>query len=151
LIEKIKKQLNFELIKCKFVERDNLIFLDIEINSPVMDDIVKKTKIISSILDEIDENNNYYLNVYSSGIEKNINISDIKNHIQKNIKIFLIKQHLNKTLYEGELIEVGEESIKIKINFKGCFRKIEFQKKNIQKLSESIKIKQKLKKEKNYE
>lgn len=150
MIEKLKKRIDFELVDCKFVERDKLMFLDIEIDSPKINELEIKSKIISNILDEIDtSDNNYYLNVYSSGIEKKIDINDMDNHLGKNIKIYLENQYLNNNLFEGELLEVSETSIKLKINMKGCFRKIEFPKHNIKELNESIKLTKSKKDKKN--
>lgn len=141
MIEKLKEKLEFELIECKFIERDNLLFLDIEINCPTMKEIEHKSKIISNILDEIDNSEKiYYLNIYSSGVEKEIKLNEIENYVEKNIKISLINQYLNSNYFEGELIEISDESIKMKINIKGCFRKLEFRKDNIKQLNESIKL-----------
>ncbi len=145
MIEQLKKKLNFPLIDCKFSKRDNLLFLDIEIDCPIMDDIHAKSKVISDIIDEIDTSDNkYYLNVYSSGAEKNIDFLNINEYIGKYVQIVLINQQFNKLLFEGELIKVEEELVILKINMKGCFRKIEFQNSNIKQFKQSIKTKKEI-------
>lgn len=148
LIEKLKKKIDFNLLECKFVERNNLTFLDIEIDYKNLNEVEEKSKIISDILDEIDNNEKqYYLNVYSSGAEKNINWEDVNNFYEKYIQVILIKPYLNSNSFEGELIDIQEESLKLLVNLKGCFRKLEFQKSNIKELKQSIKL---TKKEKEY-
>ncbi|MDK2819608.1 MAG: hypothetical protein KFW07_02105 [Mycoplasmataceae bacterium] len=148
MIEKLKKKIDFNLLECKFVERNNLTFLDIEIDYKNLNEVEEKSKIISDILDEIDNNEKqYYLNVYSSGAEKNINWEDVNNFYEKYIQVILIKPYLNSNSFEGELIDIQEESLKLLVNLKGCFRKLEFQKSNIKELKQSIKL---TKKEKEY-
>lgn len=141
MIEKLKKKLDFELLDCKFSRRDNLDFLDIKLNYSTLVEIEEKSKIISNILDEIDTSNKeYYLNIYSPGAEKNINFKDLSDYIKKNIQIFLINPHLDNYWFEGELIEINDDSIVLIINMKGCFRKIKFLISNINKIKKSIKV-----------
>jgi ribosome maturation factor RimP len=93
LIEELKKKLDFPLLECKFTNRDNLLFLDIEIDYPTMGEIQAKSRIISDIIDEIDTSDKeYYLNIYSSGAEKDIVLSELKNYLEKFIQIYLEKQ-----------------------------------------------------------
>ncbi len=145
MIEQLKKRLDFPLIDCKFSTRDNALFLDVEIDCPIMDEIQAKSKIISDIIDEIDTSGNkYYLNIYSSGAEKNIDFLNLNEYIGKYIQIVLINQQFNKLLFEGELIKIEEEFIILKVNMKGCFRKIEFQNSNIKQFKQSIKTKKEI-------
>ncbi|MGL6125174.1 MAG: hypothetical protein ACRC1F_01640 [Metamycoplasmataceae bacterium] len=142
LIEKLRKRLDFELLDCKFSNRDNLNFLDIEINYSTLSEIEEKSRIISKILDEIDEDytKEYYLNIYSPGVEKEIKFEDLDNYINEYIKISLIVPHLNSYVFEGELIKIGLESICMRINMKGCFRKIDFKIENIESIKKSVKV-----------
>ena len=142
------QKLDFELLNCQFSKRDNLLFLDIEIDSPTLKEIENKSRIISNALDEIDKTNKeYYLNIYSSGAEKNIDLKNISNYLEKHIQIILIKPMLDNNLFEGQLIEINENFIKMRINMKGCFRKLDFQHSNIKQIKQSIKL-TKTKKEK---
>ena len=144
MIDKLMRKLDFKLLNCQFSKRDNLLFLDIEIDSPTLVEIEKKSKIISNILDEIDQTDKeYYLNIYSSGTEKNIDWENIHDYLEENIKIKLINPSLDSHDFEGTLIEVNESSIKMKINMKGCFRKLEFQNSNIKQFKQSIKLNKK--------
>ncbi len=145
MIEELKKKLDFPLLECKFTNRDNLLFLDIEIDYPTMGEIQAKSRIISDIIDEIDTSDKeYYLNIYSSGAEKDIVLSELKNYLEKFIQIYLEKQQHDNIWFEGELLEVKEDSILMKINMKGCFRKIEFLNSNIKQFKQSIKQKKEL-------
>ena len=144
MIDKLMRKLDFKLLNCQFSKRDNLLFLDIEIDSPTLVEIEKKSKIISNILDEIDQTDKeYYLNIYSSGTEKNIDWENIHDYLEENIKIKLINPILDSHDFEGTLIEVNESSIKMKINMKGCIRKLEFQNSNIKQFKQSIKLNKK--------
>lgn len=141
MIEELKKKINFSLLECKFVKRNNLTFLDIEVDFKNLNELEEKSKIISNILDEIDiSDKQYYLNVYSSGAEKNINWEEIHNFLKKNIQVILMQPYLNRNLFEGELIHIQENSLKLLVNLKGCFRKLQFEKSNIKQIKQSIKL-----------
>ncbi|MGL5732973.1 MAG: hypothetical protein ACRCXE_02810 [Metamycoplasmataceae bacterium] len=141
MLEELRKRLDFELLDCKFSRRDNLDFLDIEINYSTLAEIEEKSKIISNILDEIDKSDKeYYLNIYSPGAEREIEFQELENYINKYIKITLKNQQLNNTIFDGELLEIGEESLKLKVNIKGCIRKIDFKISNIKNINKSIKV-----------
>ncbi|MGL4251988.1 MAG: hypothetical protein ACRDCJ_00540 [Metamycoplasmataceae bacterium] len=141
MLEKLRKRLDFELLDCKFSRKDNLDFLNIEIDYSTLAEIEEKSKIISKILDEIDKSDKeYYLNIYSPGAEREIKFQNLENYINKNIKITLKNQQLNNTIFDGELLEINEDSLKLKVNMKGCIRKIDFQILNIKKINKSIKV-----------
>ncbi|MGL5205739.1 MAG: hypothetical protein ACRC7B_02380 [Metamycoplasmataceae bacterium] len=141
MLEELRKRLDFKLMDCKFSRRDNIDFLDIEIDYSTLAEIEEKSKIISKILDEIDKSDKeYYLNIYSPGAEREIDFQHLRNYINDNIKITLINSQLNNTIFEGELLEINEESIKLKVNIKGCIRKIDFQISNIKNINKSVKF-----------
>ncbi|MGL5617739.1 MAG: hypothetical protein ACRCWU_01635 [Metamycoplasmataceae bacterium] len=141
MLEELRKKLDFELLDCKFSRRDNLNFLDIEINYSTLAEIEEKSKIISNILDEIDTSDKeYYLNIYSPGAERVIEFQDLENHINNHIKITLKNHKLNNTIFDGELLKISEESLKLKVNIKGCIKKIDFQISDIKNINKSIKV-----------
>ncbi|MGL5520373.1 MAG: hypothetical protein ACRDBR_02995 [Metamycoplasmataceae bacterium] len=142
MFKKLIEKLEFNINKISFETRDNLLFLDIEIEDTSLEEIVKKTKIISSILDEIDfSKENYFLNVFSPGIEKEIPWENLSKVIGKNIFIGLRENIFNSLSFEGELLEFDSEKLKLKINKKGLITKKEFYKKHILYIKESIKVK----------
>lgn len=137
----LKKHIPFEVLHIGFSNKAGFKFLDIELPDKDLDTIQKKTLVISKILDEIDSDiENYYLNVYSSGTEKNIKINDIDKYLNCYIMINLHKHQLNKNCWEGMLININDESITIQINNKGRFQKLIILKSNIKDIKITAKL-----------
>ncbi|MBD5423376.1 MAG: hypothetical protein HDR43_02685 [Mycoplasma sp.] len=149
MIDELKKRLNFEVNSIQFVNRDGYKFLDIELPESKLNVIEEKTKIISKILDEIDDGtiDNYYLNVFSSGTEKEIDLKNIDLFINNNLLIKTTKPYLEKQEWEGILVSNDLSNITLKINNKGRMQKLKINKTDIN----FIKTTAKFKKEKYYE
>ncbi|MGL5308903.1 MAG: hypothetical protein ACRC9F_02525, partial [Metamycoplasmataceae bacterium] len=140
MLEELREKLDFELLDCKFSRRDNLDFLDIKINYSTLAEIEEKSKIISNLLKEIDKSDKeYYLNIYSPGAERKILFQNLVHYINENINITLIHQRFNCNKFDGKLLEIEEKTIKMKVNIKGCIRKIDFELSNIKNINETIK------------
>lgn len=132
MFQELKKRLNFEINSIQFVERDGLRFLDIELPDTQLSEIENKSKIILGIIDEINPNEeNYYLNIYSSGTEKEIELKNINLFLEKNLLIKITKQYLDKTEWEGILVESLPNEIVLKINNKGRIQKLKVKKVDI--------------------
>ncbi|WP_022935274.1 ribosome assembly cofactor RimP [Mesomycoplasma moatsii] len=141
MIQKLKKRINFEVNLIEFVKRDGLNFLDIELPDTNLKSIEEKTKLISNIIDEIDKtNDNYYLNVFSSGTEKEIKLKDINLFIGKYLSIKSSKQYFEKNDWEGDLLENINEHIILKINNKGRIQKLQIEKKYIVYIKTTAKL-----------
>lgn len=141
MFQELKKRLNFEINSIQFVERDGLRFLDIELPDTKLSEIEYKSKIISNIIDEINPNEeNYYLNIYSSGTEKEIELKNINLFLEKNLLIKITKQYLDKTEWEGILIESLPNEIVLKINNKGRIQKLKVKKEDIYYVKTTAKL-----------
>lgn len=141
MIQELKKRINFEVNLIEFVKRDGLNFLDIELPDTNLKSIEEKTKLISNIIDEIDKtNDNYYLNVFSSGTEKEIKLKDINLFIEKYLSIKSSKQYFEKNDWEGDLLENTNEHIILKINNKGRIQKLQIEKKYIVYIKTTAKL-----------
>ena len=141
MIQELKKRINFEVNLIEFVKRDGLNFLDIELPDINLKSIEEKTKLISNIIDEIDKtNDNYYLNVFSSGTEKEIKLKDIDLFIGKYLSIKSSKQYFEKNDWEGDLLENTNEHIILKINNKGRIQKLQIKKKYIVYIKTTAKL-----------
>lgn len=141
MIQELKKRINFEVNLIEFVKRDGLNFLDIELPDTNLKSIEEKTKLISNIIDEIDKtNDNYYLNVFSSGTEKEIKLKDINLFIGKYLSIKSSKQYFGKNDWEGDLLENTNEHIILKINNKGRIQKLQIEKKYIVYIKTTAKL-----------
>ena len=132
MISKLKQKIDFEIKSIQFVNRDGFKFLDIELPDTDLETIEFKSKIISKIIDEIDDSNEmYYLNVFSSGTEKEIKLDNINFYINEYILIETSKHYLEKQKWEGDLIENNQDHIILKINNKGRFQKLKILKQDI--------------------
>ena len=132
MISKLKQKIDFEIKSIQFVNRDGFKFLDIELPETDLETIEFKSKIISKIIDEIDDSNEmYYLNVFSSGTEKEIKLENINFYINEYILIETSKHYLEKQKWEGDLIENNQDHIILKINNKGRFQKLKILKQDI--------------------
>lgn len=142
MIKEIKKKIPFEVLYVGFSKLDGFTFLDIELPDNDLKTIESKTLIISKILDELDlKINNYYLNVYSSGTEKEFELDEIDKLINKNILVKTKKHYFDKNLWEGKMIFNDENEIILHVNNKGRFQKLKIQKEQIEKIKTTAKLK----------
>lgn len=141
MIQKLKEKINFKINSIQFVKREGLTFLDIEIPETSLNEIEKKSKIILNLINEIDDTNtDYYLNVYSEGTEKEIDIKNINLFIDQYILIKTNNHYLDKSEWEGHLIENNINDIVLKINNKGRFQKLKINKKDISFIKTTAKL-----------
>lgn len=141
MIQKLKEKINFKINSIQFVKREGLIFLDIEIPETSLNQIEEKSKIILNLIHEIDDSNiDYYLNVYSEGTEKEIDLKNINLFIDQYLLVKINKHYLDKTEWEGHLIENNINDIVIKINNKGRIQKLKINKKDISFIKTTAKL-----------
>ncbi len=142
MIQKIKEEVDFEINSIQFVNRDGFKYLDIELPDIDLNEIEKKTRVILEIIRKIDNSSDdYYLNVFSSGTEKEIDLKNIGLFINQYLQVRTNKHYLDKNEWEGNLIENKPEEIVIKINNKGRIQKLTIEKKNISFIKTTAQIK----------
>lgn len=137
--EKLKEK--FNVINDAFFEKEaGVTFLRVEVALKSLDDVTKVSREISDYLDEIDNTDNeYFLDVYSSGTDKKIEISEIKNFLNQNVFVALKARIKDKKEFEGTLVEIDEENITIKWNAKGQIRKQQVSLDNISEIKQYAK------------
>ena len=141
MIQKLKEKINFKINSIQFVKREGLTFLDIEIPETSLDQIEEKSKIILNLIHEIDDDNiDYYLNVYSEGTEKEIDLKNINLFISQYLLVKTNKHYLHNVEWEGHLIENNINDIVIKINNKGRIQKLKINKKDISFIKTTAKL-----------
>ena len=134
-IEKQLKEKFTQINKAFLEEESGNDFLRIEVNLKSLDEITLLSREISSYLDEIDQElGEYFLDVYSSGTDTSIEIKDLEKHLEANVLVTLNELIKEYDSFEGTLIEVKDETITIKWNAKGQFRKQEINKNNIKNI-----------------
>lgn len=150
-LELIKSSVNnllndngYELAKFEFSKmgKDNILTIEIDREESIsMDDIVKVSELISNLLDEIDKSTDaYMLDVSSSGIEKEIKKSDLKNKVNEFVSIELIEPVKNVTSITGTIVDANDEEITVNYFLKGAPKKSVINIKNISIVRKAIKF-----------
>lgn len=141
MIQELKKRLNFEINSVQFIQRDGFKFLDIELPDSTLESIESKSKIISDLLDEINLiEENYFLNIFSAGTEKEIELKNINLFLEKNLLIKLKKKYLGQNEWEGILVKTKPNEIILKINNKGRIQKLKITKEDITFIKTTAKL-----------
>ena len=139
--DSLKNKFAGKINDCFFEEENGYKFLRVEVNYKNMPDVLFISKEISSFIDEIDQSEKkYILDVYSSGAEIIIDIRDLKDYLNKNILINLNKEIKIKTSFEGQLLEIDNNHLKIRWNAKGQFRKQDINFEDIKNIKLSLKV-----------
>ena len=102
-----------------------------------LEQITAVSEKISAVLDEVDKSDEHYiLDVSSAGIERAIALDDI----DKALGSYIHVETDNKEVYEGDLREVKDEDIVLKIKAKNLNKEITIAKKAIKKLRYAVKF-----------
>lgn len=122
-----------------FLEKEGTLnFLRIKVNFRELKDIEKISKEISAFLDETDPiKEEYYLDIFSKGIEEDFSLENIDNFLNENIQVWLNKDYF----ILGQLLEHDLEKITLKVNKKGQIKKENINKNDIYKLNTFVKFK----------
>lgn len=135
-IEQKLKDKFTKINKAFFEKESGNDFLRVEVEPKTLDEVTKLSREISDYLDEIDTNDNeYILDVYSSGTDKVIAIDELANFTEEHIQITLNEAVKDKETYEGKIVEINESNVIIRWNAKGQFRKQEIEKDNIKQIN----------------
>ncbi len=141
MIEKLKEKIPFKINSIQFVKRDGFKFLEIELPDSDLKTVEEKSKIISQIIDEIDDSSeNYYLDIFSSGTEKEIELKNINLFLNQYISVKTSKHYLEKCEWEGDFIENNINNIVLRVNNKGKFQKLKIEKTDISYIKTTAKL-----------
>jgi len=114
IADKIKDQ--FELVnKVYFEKEDNFNFLRVEVNLSNLEKVTALSREINKFVDENDNSEEeFYLDIFSSGTEKEIDKNNLQEQKGQNVLVKLNKHIKEKDSFEGELLEAENESITIR-------------------------------------
>ena len=144
LLEEKIKELGFEPISInrKVEKGDVLLSIVIDRVEPIdMDTIVLVSQKLSEYLDEIDDSDEkYFLDISSLGGEKQLKVENLKDYVGRYVNVHVINAIEGNNIFEGDLLEVNDESITISIRIKTRVKQINILLNNIYKIRLAIKF-----------
>ena len=140
LIEKKVNELGYELYSLSFSKETLSLIVDKE-KEIDMDMIVDLTNELNSYLDELNPfEKAYTLDISSLGAEKPLIVEKLDAYVGKYINVHLVNPIKGENIYEGDLVNVNEESIIITYRNKTRSINLEIAKSNIYKIRLAIKF-----------
>ena len=140
LIEKKVNELGYELVSLSFSKETLSIVVDKEVEID-MDMIVTVTNALNSYLDELNPfEKAYTLDISSLGAEKPLKIEKLDAYVGKYVHVHLINPIKGENIYEGDLVNVNQDSISITYKNKTRSINLEIAKSNISKIRLAIKF-----------
>ena len=140
LIEKKVNELGYELYSLSFSKETLSLIVDKEVEID-MDMIVDLTNKLNGYLDELNPfEKAYTLDISSLGAEKPLKIEKLDAYINKYVNVHLVNPIKGENIYEGDLVNVNEESITITYRNKTRSINLEIAKSNIYKIRLAIKF-----------
>jgi ribosome maturation factor RimP len=144
LLEEKINELGFEPISInrKVEKGDVLLSIVIDRVEPIdMDTIVLVSQKLSEYLDEIDDSDEkYFLDISSLGAEKPLKVENLKDYVGRYVNVHVINAIEGNNIFEGDLLEVNDESITISIRIKTRVKQINILLNNIYKIRLAIKF-----------
>ncbi len=144
LLEKKIEELGFEPISINRKVEKGDVFISIVIDrvAPIdMDTIVKVSGDLSSYLDEIDDSEEkYFLDVSSLGAEKPLKVENLKDYVGRFIHVHVNNAINGLNIFEGDLVEVNEDSITLTYREKTRVKTVVILLSNIYKIRLAIKF-----------
>lgn len=143
-IKKRLDELGYELYSLKSFNDRNGQILEVVVDreeSIDLDDIVKVSDNISSLLDElITDDSPYTLDVSSLGAEKPISLEKLDKYQGKYVNVHLSHPYKGMNVLEGDLIEIDNEKVVITYKEKTRTIKAEVKRNDIDKARLAIKF-----------
>ena len=144
LLEKKIEELGYEPISItrKVEKGDVLLSIVIDRVEPIdMDTIVLVSQKLSEYLDEIDDSDEkYFLDISSLGAEKPLKVMNLKDYVGRYVNVHVTNAIEGNNIFEGDLLEVNDESITISIRIKTRVKQINILLNNIYKIRLAIKF-----------
>ena len=140
LIEKKVNELGYELVSLSFSKETLSIVVDKE-KEIDMEMIVEVTNALNSYLDELNPfEKAYTLDISSLGAEKPLKVEKLDAYVGKYVHVHLINPIKGENIYEGDLVNVNEDTISITYKNKTRSINLEIAKSNISKIRLAIKF-----------
>lgn len=144
LLESKTQELGFELVSLLAKKESGVLYLSIVIDrvEPIdLNTISDFSNAISSYLDEIDHSDEKYtLDVCSLGAEKPLKIDSLSNYVGKYVNVHVTNALEGMNIFEGDLLEVNEDSITVSYRIKTRVKKVVILLCNIYKIRLAIKF-----------
>lgn len=132
LYELAYKKENGDFILRVIIDKDEIINID---------DIEVVSTSISELLDELDPiKENYYLDVTSLGAEKPLDINKLDKYVNKYVAIHLTNPYKGENNLEGEIVEINNETLTLKIKNKSRYNNVTLSRKEIDRARLAIKF-----------
>jgi len=139
-LENLLNQEGYELSSMSFINNTLNIVVD-RTEAIDLDDISFISEKINALFDELDPfTNPYVLDISSLGAEKPLSIDKLDRYINSYVNVHLINPIEGENIYEGDMVEVGENNIVLSIRIKTRTKKIDILKNNISKIRLAIKF-----------
>ena len=146
LIKPVVEQLGFILYDVVYEQEGEDWFLRVVIDSDereiTIDDCVEVTETLNPILDEEDPiKNEYMFEVSSAGAEKELrSVEEYKKSIDKYVYIKVKEVVENLDEVYGTLLEVNDDTLSVKVNFKGRMKNLSISFSNIEFIRLAVKF-----------
>ena len=140
LIETKLNELGYDLYSLSFANETLSIVVD-RSKEIDMDAIVEVTNALNSYLDELNPfEKAYTLDISSLGAEQPLKVEKLDAYVNKYVNVHLINPIKGENIYEGDLINVNDDSIQIQYKNKTRSIVLEIAKSNIYKIRLAIKF-----------
>ena len=143
-LESKVRELGYELISLSSKKEKGDLILSVVVDrvEPIdMNAIVDLSNALSKYLDEIDESKEaYMLDVSSLGAEKPLKVESLKDYVGRYINVHVNNAIDGQNIFEGDLKEVNEESIKVSYKVKTRVKEVVILLSNIYKIRLAIKF-----------
>ncbi len=144
ILTKKCQELGYDLVTLNLstYNKDKTLSIVVDRVAPIdMDAIVEVTHSLNEFLDEIDPfEGGYTLDISSLGAEKPLKIECLKDYISSYVHVHIINPINGENIYEGDLVDVKEDSITISYHVKTRIKTVDIPKSNISKIRLAIKF-----------
>lgn len=136
-------ELGYELVSFSLSNnKEKILSIVVDRISPIdMDAIVNLSHELNICLDALNPfGNPYTLDISSLGVEKPLKIDRLNDYKNRFVHIHLINPIEGENIYEGELVDVLNESIRLSFHIKTRVKIVDIPKVNISKIRLAIKF-----------
>lgn len=143
-IEKKVNELGYDLVSLTSRKEKGDLILSIVIDKvdPIdMNEIVSVSEKLSAFLDEVDNSETpYLLDISSLGAEKPLKVESLKEYVGRYVNVHVINAINGENIFEGDLLEVSDDSITVEYRIKTRVHKVVILLSNIYKIRLAIKF-----------
>lgn len=143
-LEKRINELGYDLVSLssKKEKGDLVVSIVVDKVDPIdMNEIVSLSEKLSAYMDEIDNSETpYLLDISSLGAEKPLKVENLKDYVGRYVNVHVNNAINGENIFEGDMVEVTEDSITIEYRIKTRVKKVVILQSNIYKIRLAIKF-----------